>query len=79
MQAGKNPLSVEEIIRLHGILIEDNRFVQGGLRTVGVFLGELNPDGEPLPEFIGANPEDVAEDAATAKAEFNRQQGAVLV
>lgn len=59
MQAGKNPLSVEEIIRLHGILIEDNRFVQGGLRIEGVFLGEHTPDGEPLPEFIGAKPEDV--------------------
>lgn len=59
MQAGKNPLSVEELIRLHGILIEDNRFVQGGLRTEGVFLGEHTSDGEPLPEFIGAKPEDV--------------------
>ncbi len=59
MQAGKNALSVEELIRLHGILIEDNRFVQGGLRTEGVFLGEHTPDGEPLPEFIGAKPEDV--------------------
>lgn len=59
MQAGKNPLSVEELIRLHGILIEDNRFVQGGLRTEGVFLGGHTPDGEPLPEFIGAKPEDV--------------------
>lgn len=59
MQAGKNPLSVEELIRLHGILIEDNRFVQGGLRTEGVFLGEHTADGEPLPEFIGAKPEDV--------------------
>lgn len=59
MQAGKNPLSVEEITRLHGILIEDNRFVQGGLRTEGVFLGERTPDAEPLPEFIGARSEDV--------------------
>ncbi|MCC7529502.1 MAG: Fic family protein [Candidatus Melainabacteria bacterium] len=59
MQAGKNPLSVEELIRLHGILIEDNRFVQGGLRTEGVFLGEHTADGEPLPEFIGAKAEDV--------------------
>lgn len=59
MQAGKNPLSVGELIRLHGILIEDNRFVQSGLRTEGIFLGEHTPDGEPLPEFIGAKPEDV--------------------
>lgn len=60
IQAGRNPLSVDELIRLHGILIEDNRFVQGGLRTEGVFLGEHTFDGEPLPEFIGAKPEDVA-------------------
>ena len=59
MQAGKNPLSVEELIRLHAILIEDNRFVQGGLRTEGIFLGEHTADGEPLPEFIGAKPNDV--------------------
>lgn len=61
MQAGKNPLSVEEIIRLHGVLIEDNRFVQGGLRTNNVFLGEHTPDGEPLLEFIGAKPDDLAD------------------
>lgn len=40
MQAGKNPLSLDELIRLHGILIEDNRFVEGGLRSECVFLGE---------------------------------------
>ncbi|MBI1268652.1 MAG: cell filamentation protein Fic [Cryomorphaceae bacterium] len=61
MQAGKHPLSLEELIRLHGILIEDNRFVEGGLRSEGVFLGEHTPDGEPLPEFIGAKPDDLAD------------------
>lgn len=59
MQVGKNPLSVKDLIRLHGILIEDNRFVQGGLRTEGVFLGEYTSDGEPLPEFIDAKPADI--------------------
>jgi hypothetical protein len=61
MQSGKNPLSLDELIRLHGILIEDNRFVQGGVRTEGVFLGERTHDGEPLPEFIGAKPDDLAD------------------
>jgi hypothetical protein len=61
MQAGKNPLSVEEMTRLHGILVEDNRFVQGGLRTECVFLGEHTPDGEPLPRFVGANADDLVE------------------
>lgn len=70
MQAGKNPLSVDELIRLHGILIEDNRFVQGGLRTEGVFLGDHTPDGEPLPEFIGAKPSDLS-DLMTSLIETN--------
>lgn len=61
MQAGKTPLSLNELIRLHGILIEDNRFVWGGLRTESVFLGEHTPEGEPLPEFIGAKPDDLAD------------------
>ena len=59
MQAGKLPLTRDEIIRLHGILIEDNRFVQSGLRPDGVFLGERTYDNEPLPEFIGAKPDDL--------------------
>jgi Fic family protein len=30
------------------------------LRPDGVFLGERDPSGDPLPEFIGARPEDLA-------------------
>jgi len=59
MQAGKVPLTLEEIIRLHGILIEDRRFVRAGLRTEGVFLGERDDQGDPLPEFIGARAQDL--------------------
>ena len=58
-QAGKYPLTVEEMIRLHGILIPDDRFIRLGLREEGVFLGERNHLGEPLPEFIGAKPKDL--------------------
>ncbi len=58
-QAGKYPLTVDEIIRLHGVLIADNRFIQLGLREKGVFLGERDHHREPLPEFIGAKPEDL--------------------
>jgi hypothetical protein len=36
-------------------LIEDGRFTKIGLRPDGVFLGERDHLGEPLPEFIGAN------------------------
>jgi len=60
LQAGKNPLSLDELNRLHGVLIEDTRFIKPGLRPDGVFLGERDHDGDPLPEFIGARPEDLA-------------------
>lgn len=59
LQAGKNTLSVDEITRLHNVLIEDTRFVRQGLRTDGVFLGERDHRGDPLPEFIGARPQDL--------------------
>lgn len=59
LQAGKNPLTLDEILRLHSVLIEDTRFVRAGLRPDGVFLGERDHDGDPLPEFIGARPTDL--------------------
>jgi len=59
LQAGRNPLTLDEIIRLHSVLIEDRRFIQAGLRPDGVFLGERDHDGDPLPEFIGARPKDL--------------------
>jgi Fic/DOC family len=59
LQAGRNPLTLDEIIRLHSVLIEDRRFIHAGLRPDGVFLGERDHDGDPLPEFIGARPQDL--------------------
>jgi len=59
LQAGKSPLTLDEIIRLHSVLIEDKRFIHAGLRPDGVFLGERDHDGDPLPEFIGARAEDL--------------------
>jgi hypothetical protein len=59
LQAGKNPLTLGEILRLHRVLIEDTRFVHPGLRPDGVFLGERDHHGDPLPEFVGARPEDL--------------------
>lgn len=41
------------------MLIEDTRFVRAGLRTDGVFLGERDHNGDPLPEFIGARAQDL--------------------
>ena len=59
MQAGKNRLTLDEIIRLQRVLIEDTRFVRAGLRPDGVFVGERDHNGDPLPEFIGARPGDL--------------------
>jgi Fic/DOC family len=59
LQAGKNRLTLDEIIRLQRVLIEDTRFIQAGLRPDGAFLGERDHIGDPLPEFIGAKPGDL--------------------
>src|ERR1022692_1610634 len=40
LEAGKNQLTLDEIIRLQRVLIEDTRFVRAGLRPDGVFLGQ---------------------------------------
>jgi len=32
LQAGRNPLALDEILRLRGVLIEDTRFTRPGLR-----------------------------------------------
>lgn len=69
-QAGKAPLTLDEIIRLHGVFIEDRRFVHAGLRTDGVFLGERDDQGDPLPEFIGARAQDL-NDLMAAMIETN--------
>jgi len=59
LEAGKNNLTLGELNRLHGVLIEDMRFIQSGLRTDGVFLGARDHYDDPLPEFIGARPDDL--------------------
>ncbi|NMG16654.1 Fido domain-containing protein [Aromatoleum bremense] len=58
-RAGAQPLSLDEILHMHDELIHDHRFVAKGLRTQGVFLGERDRDGEPIPEFIGARAADL--------------------
>lgn len=59
VQAGKHALTLDEINRLHGVLIEDNRLIRPGLRPDGVFLGERDHENNPMPEFIGARPDDL--------------------
>lgn len=61
LQAGRNQLTLDEIIRLQRVVIEDTRFVRTGLRPDGVFLGERDHTGDPLPEFIGARAPDLKE------------------
>lgn len=61
LEAGKRPLNQTEIYRLHGILIGDDRFTRIGYRDDGVFLGERDHNNDPLPEFIGARPDNVPE------------------
>jgi Fic family protein len=61
LEAGRNQLTLEEIIRLQHVLIEDTRFIRPGLRPDGVFLGERDHQGDPLPEFIGARAVDLHE------------------
>jgi hypothetical protein len=59
LQAGKHALTLDEIIRLQSVLIEDTRLIRPGLRPDGVFLGERDHENNPLPEFIGARPDDL--------------------
>ena len=70
LEAGKRPLGQTEIHRLHRILIGDGRLTRIGYRNDGVFLGERGRDNEPIPEFIGARPDDV-HDLMTALNECN--------
>ena len=58
-QAGRRPLSIEEIVRLQHIVIEEGRFIQRGLREKGGFIGDRDRNDDPLPEFVSARHEDV--------------------
>ena len=74
LQAGKNELTLDEVIRLHSVLIEDKRFIFPGLRPDGVFLGERDHLGDPLPEFIGARSQDLEVLSAGMLAANNRMR-----
>ena len=59
-QAGREPLDLQELLRLQKIVIGDARFVQLGLRTKGGFVGEHDRDsGMPLPDHISARDMDL--------------------
>lgn len=59
-QAGKQDLSLEEILRLQKIVIEDDRFTKMGLRKEGGFVGVHDRKTQmPLPEHISAHWKDL--------------------
>lgn len=59
-QAGHAPLSLEELLRLQEIVIEDKRFVKLGLREEGGFIGVHERSTQrPLPDHISARWQDL--------------------
>lgn len=60
-EAGRQPLGLDELLRLQRIVIGDARFVKLGLRHEGGFVGEHDRETRmPLPDHISARPEDLA-------------------
>ena len=59
-EAGRQPIDLEELLRLQRIVIGDARFVRLGLRREGGFVGEHDREtGAPLPDHISARPDDL--------------------
>jgi hypothetical protein len=60
-EAGRAPLTFDELLRLQRIVIGDERFVHLGLRSEGGFVGGHDRQTHaPTPDHIGARPEDLA-------------------
>ena len=59
-EAGKNPLTKVELLRLQEIIIESKRFTNMGFRTEGGFVGDRERStGEPIPDHISAKWQDL--------------------
>jgi hypothetical protein len=59
-EAGQRDLAVDELVRLQELVIGDSRFVKLGLRTEGGWIGGRDRrTRNPIPEHIGAHPEDL--------------------
>jgi Fic family protein len=59
-EAGRNPLTKEELLRLQQIIIESKRFTKMGFRTEGGFVGDRErTTGEPIPDHISAKWQDL--------------------
>ncbi|MGB0932156.1 MAG: Fic family protein, partial [Chitinophagales bacterium] len=60
-EAGRIPLSEEELLRLQEMVMGSGRFVKLGWRKQGGFIGEHDRElGVPIPEHISAKWEDVS-------------------
>ena len=59
-EAGRRPITIDELERLQRIVIGDPRFVKLGLRDQGGFVGTHDRDTlEPVPDHINARPQDL--------------------
>ncbi|HEY1495184.1 MAG TPA: Fic family protein, partial [Candidatus Solibacter sp.] len=59
-EAGRHPITLDELLRLQAMVIGDARFVKLGMREEGGFVGEHDRDSRtPLPDHISARPEDL--------------------
>jgi hypothetical protein len=60
-EAGRKPLSRDELEHLQRVVIGDARFTHLGWRTEGGFVGRRDRDtNAPIPDHVSARPEDVA-------------------
>ena len=59
-EAGKNPITKVELLRLQEIIIESKRFTKMGFRIEGGFVGDRErTTGEPIPDHISAKWQDL--------------------
>jgi hypothetical protein len=59
-EAGKQPIDLDELLRLQRIVIGDARFTGLGLRNEGGFVGERDRDSRmPFPDHVSARHEDL--------------------
>jgi len=56
--AGSQPLTEKLLVDLQGMMFKDRRFIVLGRRREGVFLGD-RIDNVPVPNWIGARPQDI--------------------
>lgn len=73
--AGREPLSLAGLEALQAQVVGDERFVQKGIRTSGVYLGHRDRWNDPVPEFVGARPEDLR-DLVEGMVAFDRAMSA---